>query len=203
MYTIALTETDLKSIESLRERLQASLDTAADRAARIPNRQARAAFDAAYITVFDRIRHVNTDALSASEIGAIADLNIIYVSWKMEFSQTPQEFNVQYTTAVVDWTLCQRENMSPERLVCLLLFRGIIGGMFETRDASAVLADFDEALDMTDATGYLETDVRLKADIYRFRTYALVRLGAFRAAEASELEALKLLRQHRQEILFL
>ena len=200
MHTISLTGTDLKRIESLTERLQACLDTTEDGTAPIPNRQAREELDAAYINVFDRIRHINTEELTASQIGLIADLNIVYVSWKMEFSKTPREFNLQYTSDALDWTLRQRENMifkiAPERLVCVLLFRGIIGGMFATRDASAVLADFDEALHITNTVGRIETDFLLKADIHRFRAYALVRMGDFNEAEASELESLKLMSQH-------
>lgn len=78
-----LTETELTDIKSLTHRL----DTALDSTVGIPNCVIEE-LDADFITVFDRLRHVDPNELTDSQVGWIANLTIAYFTFKVEFSQS-------------------------------------------------------------------------------------------------------------------
>ena len=194
----SLTGSDIQYIKRLQKCFQACIDAAEERPADIPNRETREKWDTAYIYLFDHIRDIHTDEMTGDQIALISNLNIVYVSYKVEFSQTPREFNADHTSAVLEWTLSQRKNpifkINPELLVCALLFRGMIGLGFARRNAATVLADFDEALRITDAV-HLGVDL-LKSEVEKYRAYALAKVGNYNAAEAANLESLRLLNKH-------
>ena len=155
----------------------------------IPERQEREEIIAKYMEFFDTVKGIDPDELTHDEIQVISGLNIVYVAYQLEFSATPREFNLEYTQGTLEWILSQREKISQETLVYALSLRGSIGLRF-FKDAEEIIADLDEALQIADAAGDIEDEVLV--DIYRDRAFALVKMGDFAGAEASERKALEL-----------